>query len=289
MISLGKNIKELRRQKKLSQNQLGLILGISQTSIAHYEAGTRQPSIETLIQLSDIFEKSISDLIGHNFVSKRQLDEEYGESQLIELLVKHLIKKDEKEFIELFKNFILLKYDVNRIIDNILKEVMYEVGNLWELGKITEADEHYATNIVRKAVNYLSIKTGSKLMYDKAISFSIGTEKHTLGLEMVKTYLDSIGVETIHIGNNVTIRSIEKMIKEYKPSYIFISITMDENMNILSHFIQNIKAKYQNKICIGIGGQGYRKNDEIEAMSNVHIFKTINGLKQLVKNNQINT
>lgn len=58
MNTLGKNIKQSRMSKGLSQIELSNLLGVSQTSVAHYEKGTRQPTIETLVKLSLLFEVS---------------------------------------------------------------------------------------------------------------------------------------------------------------------------------------------------------------------------------------
>jgi len=282
MTTLGSNIKSLRIQWKYNQKELANIIGVSQTSVAHYEAGTRNPTIETLVRLSQMFEKSIDELVGHPTVIKVESDEITKTTDLIDSLVKCLVLKKESEFIETFNNSIHLVYEIENIIDNILKEVMYKVGSLWEQGYITEADEHYATNVVRKVNNYISIKNATAIHNKKAISFSIASEQHTLGIEMVNTYLDSVGIDSIYLGTNVSIRSIEKMITEHNPGYIFISITMIDNMNSLIHFIEYINEKHQEKFIIGIGGQGILDKNNITEIENVYILRDIKELKELL-------
>ena len=53
-----KRIAELRKEKHLNQTGLGLLLNVSQKMISSYENGTHQPSIETLIRMSEICKKS---------------------------------------------------------------------------------------------------------------------------------------------------------------------------------------------------------------------------------------
>lgn len=65
MTVLALNIKTLRKSNKLSQEKLAQYLGVSQTSIAHYEKGDRQPTIQSLIRLSKIFDVTIDELVGN--------------------------------------------------------------------------------------------------------------------------------------------------------------------------------------------------------------------------------
>lgn len=45
------NMAALRKQKKLTQEELGQIVGVAQRTIAAYEAGERRPSIEVARKL----------------------------------------------------------------------------------------------------------------------------------------------------------------------------------------------------------------------------------------------
>ena len=60
----AKRLKELRREKGLSQGKLAKELGVTQQSYARYEADTSEPSYEMLVQISNIFEVSCDYLLG---------------------------------------------------------------------------------------------------------------------------------------------------------------------------------------------------------------------------------
>lgn len=57
-------IAELRKEKGLNQVGLGLKLNLSQKMISSYESGAHQPSIDTLIQMANIFNVSVDYIIG---------------------------------------------------------------------------------------------------------------------------------------------------------------------------------------------------------------------------------
>lgn len=61
---LSKRLKELRAEKNISQNQLAILTGISRTTYANYEQGTREPSIDIIILLCNFFDVSADYLIG---------------------------------------------------------------------------------------------------------------------------------------------------------------------------------------------------------------------------------
>lgn len=59
-----KNLKELRVQAGISQQQLADVIGVSQQSINKYENHNIEPDIRTLVALADYFETSVDYLIG---------------------------------------------------------------------------------------------------------------------------------------------------------------------------------------------------------------------------------
>ena len=62
---LAKNLKKLRKQKKLSQEKLARLADISYNTISKIEAGkAKNPTFETLSRLADIFGVSIDELTG---------------------------------------------------------------------------------------------------------------------------------------------------------------------------------------------------------------------------------
>ena len=56
------NISEKRRSKNLTQEELGIMVGVSRSTVAMWEAGEAFPRAEKLQILSKIFECNIDDL-----------------------------------------------------------------------------------------------------------------------------------------------------------------------------------------------------------------------------------
>ena len=64
----GKRLKKLRKDKGLTQDELGKILGVTKSSICCYEKGTRNPSIETIVDMMLLYNVSSDYLIGSDSV-----------------------------------------------------------------------------------------------------------------------------------------------------------------------------------------------------------------------------
>lgn len=282
MSILGNNIKQLRKQKKISQQKLGELLGASQTSIAHYELGTREPSVETLKMMSNIFNETIDNLIGNELTEAKSADNFIKEEKenITDLLFNALLEKDDRLFLELIQNNVIGVYPLIQIMDEILKNILYKVGSLWNEGTITEADEHYASNQIRKVISYISILNMKSIKTKSAVTLSIGSERHTIGIEMVNTYLESIGVKALYLGTNMPFRGINDIIQNYQPDYIFVSITMYEQINNLTLLVNYINENTDNPIPVFIGGQGYQQDKELEKNENVFFIKSLEDIKQ---------
>ncbi len=58
-LEIGKRIKEIRRENKLSQKGFGELLSVSQDTVSLWETGKSVPTAEFLIAISTQFEVSV--------------------------------------------------------------------------------------------------------------------------------------------------------------------------------------------------------------------------------------
>ena len=114
MILFGKRLRELRKEANLTQKQLGDKLNVTKVSISGYENGTRMASIETLVDIANLFKVDLDYLIGTDNYVVSDNSIEYGirmaneEIDLIKELRKHTdlyssLLNDPKRTIELIE------------------------------------------------------------------------------------------------------------------------------------------------------------------------------------------
>lgn len=64
MLNFGNRLKQLRISKKLTQQDLAKLMGLSRATIAGYEASGKQPDQEKTLWLADYFQVSTDYLLG---------------------------------------------------------------------------------------------------------------------------------------------------------------------------------------------------------------------------------
>lgn len=105
-----KNLKKLRLEKGISQQQLAEIIGVSQQSIYKYEALNVEPDLFILTSLADYFSTSVDYLIGYSNIRHKiepvsPYDLNRDEASLIDQYRK--LNKPEKDSLHLIaKNYI---------------------------------------------------------------------------------------------------------------------------------------------------------------------------------------
>ena len=62
MAGLGKNIKALRKDRKMTQDALGTKLGYSQRTISDWERNFSEPNVEAIRRIVHLFNITVDDL-----------------------------------------------------------------------------------------------------------------------------------------------------------------------------------------------------------------------------------
>jgi transcriptional regulator with XRE-family HTH domain len=87
---LGENIYNLRKKKKLSQEQLSVILSVSRQTISNWELGETSPNPEQLKMLSKTLNVSIDELVGNDI--KNIIEEKVSNTEKLAGLIIKILK-----------------------------------------------------------------------------------------------------------------------------------------------------------------------------------------------------
>ena len=104
-----RNLRKLRTNKGVSQQQLADVIGISQQSVNKYENHNVEPDLSTLMKIADYFEASVDYLIGHNTdpnENPSDCDTELSREEWKVIHAYRLLTKEERDSIRLIlKNY----------------------------------------------------------------------------------------------------------------------------------------------------------------------------------------
>lgn len=113
------NLKHLRIQNNMTQEELGKKLNKDYSTIGKWENGTRSPIMEDVIKIAQIFNVSLEDLIGENFIYKNV--KEIKNNQTDDLSILDNVLYTHKDKIDSVKN---LPVEKQEIIANAVKSVL---------------------------------------------------------------------------------------------------------------------------------------------------------------------
>lgn len=94
-------LRELRKEHNLLQKDIAEKIGVSRDSITKYESGDREPTLDNIIKMAEIFDVSIDYLIGVSDI-KVKTEPEY-------LVFIEKIKETEYRVSDLIKLFDMIK------------------------------------------------------------------------------------------------------------------------------------------------------------------------------------
>jgi methanogenic corrinoid protein MtbC1 len=155
-------------------------------------------------------------------------------------------------------------YNLRDFYDNLLKQTMYEIGELWAKGKLDIATEHVCSNTAQSLIDIINEKNLKK--YSNKAKILICTpsgELHSLARKVIESILMSKGFKVVNISPSVPAESVVSYVTDINPDIIFISITLEENIKAGRNLINKIRTNFSS-ILIFVGGIAITKNDRLD-------------------------
>jgi len=90
-------LKELREERRLSQEGLALKLNVSQSTISAYEVGDRTPDLETLTAIAHFFDVSLDYLVGLSNLKRQIKQSDLTAAELEHLHVYRQLSSNDQE------------------------------------------------------------------------------------------------------------------------------------------------------------------------------------------------
>ncbi|RPH32198.1 MAG: cobalamin-binding protein [Bacteroidales bacterium] len=162
----------------------------------------------------------------------------------------------------LARNFLNRPASIKELYEDIFKNALYDVGELWEYNKISVATEHLASAIVEAILNELYPNVISKEKINKtAIVACVENEFHQIGIKMVSDIFEMNGWNTHFLGANTPTAELISYAKTIKPDMLAISLSIYFHLPILENMIGTVRKDFPN-LPILVGGQAFSKGGQ---------------------------
>lgn len=202
--------------------------------------------ISKIAALSD---QEIYDIILHS----SQATDDY-EVQIKNLMVSAL-DFDEEKFEKILSKCIM-QIGFESTFISILYPLFYRIGLLWQTCKITPAQEHFVSNLVRQklivAIDSTMVKETNSTR--KFLLFLPDNEYHELGLLFYYYLLKKNNHKVVYLGQSIPLEDVAGISKVNSIDYLFTAITACNDINHLKSFLNKLTKQFPDKK-IFIAGQ----------------------------------
>ncbi|MEH7443686.1 MerR family transcriptional regulator [Bacillus sp. JJ1122] len=130
-------------------------------------------------------------------------------------------------------------YDYEEVFQQILVKVLYKVGDEWENGSISVAQEHFSSQfIINRCTQFMRILPVNPAL-PKVMAFCPEGEHHQIGLMIFSLFLKKKGNEVIYLGPNTPLEGLTDLIKMKNISVVAISMTNPAPVKKVERWIQS--------------------------------------------------
>ena len=237
---IGVNVSTVKRWTDSGKLKCHQSVGGHRKFYLHHLTDFLKDNKETSININ------ITELIGENSTLSSAIDNK-DYSFLIKYSYEKLISSDANKFIALSNSLILKGYKEYTIFDDILNPTLIKIGDQWVKGKLTIAEEHLASEIIRKFLSNLNFEYLSKKNKYNAFCFTLTNDKHDMPLNMSESIFNQHGkIKTFNLGPNLPIDDFLKLSEKVTPHIIFISIIYIEDLDLLKQQLNLLCKSFEN-------------------------------------------
>jgi methanogenic corrinoid protein MtbC1 len=183
------------------------------------------------------------------------------------------------------------KFSAAEIDDSIIAPALWLVGDLWERGEISVADEHIATEIsmrvlaLQREAERLALSRGAR----RVMLATPAGELHVVALRMVGNLLRNAGYDVVMLGPDVPAGELAASAERHEPDVICLSATMPGGTDRTLVAIDEVQhSRPQSGFVIGGRALGSRVRPEPGVSVCHRVPEAVDAVDALVKRADLN-
>ncbi len=145
----------------------------------------------------------------------------------------------------------------------VFQPALYEVGRLWEVGKVSVAQEHLATAITQTVISVLFSQV--ELPASRGDSVIVGCLEgnfHEIGARMTADLFQLAGYDAYFLGANALRESLMEMVADVKPVAIGLSSSLPHHIDPVRQVIAQMRGDFAaNRPTVMVGGLSFNSSE----------------------------
>jgi methanogenic corrinoid protein MtbC1 len=196
-----------------------------------------------------------------------------------------LLANDRQQCRLSFEQWLESDAGLRSLYEDLVRRSLYEVGDLWERGRISVATEHLATAVTESLLNLAYPRLFAQPRMGKsAVVACVANEYHQIGGKMVADLFELNGWRGYFLGANTPVRDVKELIAAKRPDAVALSVAVAFNLDTLVTVATEIRAAFP-ELPILVGGQAFRwgGRERVERLSGVRFLASLDELEAWIK------
>jgi methylmalonyl-CoA mutase cobalamin-binding domain/chain len=175
--------------------------------------------------------------------------------------------------------------EFDELCEEVLRPALYEIGALWESGRIHVADEHLASSISETVVASIgAILTAPPDGKPRVLVCATDGESHAIGARMVAETFAAVDWSVRYLGASTPPDAVAAAVVERDIDVLALSTTMPAHLPAAAETIALVREAAPH-VRVLVGGQAYGGDEERARRVGADVFADrLQGLTDLVEN-----
>jgi diguanylate cyclase (GGDEF)-like protein len=143
------------------------------------------------------------------------------------------------------------------VLGRVVAPGMRRIGELWEQGTASVADEHLATALAHRVLAslYAFLLVARPASRERVLLAAVEGQHHVLGLRMAADVLEGAGFDVLYLGGDVPVAALARAVADRGVTVVGLSHTMADGTSVLEDALDELAARAPSAI-VFLGGPG---------------------------------
>lgn len=145
---------------------------------------------------------------------------------------------------------------IKEVYLHVFQRSQHEIGRLWQMNRISVAEEHYCTAATQLIMSQLyPFLFGHARSGRTLVATCVAGDLHEIGVRMVSDFFEIEGWDTFYLGANTPAASVIRTLKDREADVLAVSATMSFHLRAVSELIAAVRAsEVGDRVKVLVGG-----------------------------------
>ena len=139
-------------------------------------------------------------------------------------------------------------------MESFIRPLLFEIGEAWLRGEISEAHEHFASEAIRDALGELWRRTPASVDAPVALLSTLPGEHHDLGLHMAAVVCVQAGCRLVFLGRSTPVKSIARAARDSGASWVVVSVSSATQGGEARILLAQLRSELAHEVSLLAGG-----------------------------------